>query len=70
MISWVWIPVTVVIMLIMGLIVLEYLGRKILAEDKERLEWLRAISATLARTNNHLDKTKAVMTEMRGDPSE
>ena len=70
MISWMWIPVTVVIMLIMGLIFLEYLGRKILAEDKERLEWMRTISATLARTNNHLDKTKSVTTEMRGDPSE
>ena len=70
MVSWIWIPVTISIMLMMGLMVLEYLGRKILAEDKERLEWLRAISATLARTNNHLDKTKSVTTEMRGDPSE
>ena len=53
-------------MLMMGLMVLECLGRKILAEDKERLEWMRTISATLARTNNHLDKTKSVMTEMQG----
>ena len=66
MISWMWIPVTVVIMLIMGLIVLECLGRKILAEDKERLESLRTISATLARTNEYLDKTKSVTTEMQG----
>ena len=66
MINWYWIPVTVVIMLIMGLIVLECIGRKIMAEDKERLEWLRAVSDTLARTSNYLDKTKLVMVDMQG----
>ena len=66
MIDWYWIPVTVVVMLIMGLIVLECLGRKIMAEDKEILEYLRAVSDTLARTDNHLDKAKSVMVDMQG----